>query len=346
APIFPNVFSSDPAVATGAPAIVVFSPRMANPRITQADTIFEREIMPNTVVSASALLSLGRRLPTFTDRNLPTPVTRTFNFINGGPLGGQTITVPFFTGARPDTRFGAITEITSEIKSEYEALVLQANRRFSKGLQFQVNYTRSRTTDTGQNSATFTFTNGPLNPFDQSLEPGTSNLHMPHRFVASAVWTPDLPSSWDSNDVTRAILGGFTLAPIVTVQSGAVYSANISGFGPSAIGGGITGSGALGRIPFKFDRNQFSQPKIVNVDFRLSRRFRLTESMNLEVLGEAFNIFNRYQVTSVSTTLYSFVTNTNNLSFTPNGPTFGVASGTGNSLYRERQIQFAARFHF
>jgi hypothetical protein len=344
APIFPNVFAAAPTGGAGAPAIVVFSPRMANPQIHQADLVFEREILPNTVVSASLLLSLGRRLPTFTDRNLPAPVTRTFPFTNGGPLGGQSITVPFFTGARPDTRFGAITEITSEIKSEYSALVLQANRRLSNGLQFQVNYTRSRTTDTGQNSATFTFTNGPLNPFDLSFEPGRSNLDVPHRFVASAVWTPGAPWGLKDSKVGRAIFDDWTIAPIVLVQSGTAYSANISGFGPSSIGGGITGSGALGRIPILFERNAFRQPKIVNVDLRLSRRFRFTETMNLEFLAEAFNLFNRYQVTSVNTTLYTF--SGSNLSFTPNGPNFGVPSGTGNSLYRERQIQFALRFQF
>jgi hypothetical protein len=258
-------------------------------------------------------------------------------------LNGQSITVPFFTGARPDTRFGAITEITGEIKSEYTAMVLQLNRRLTKGLQFQINYTKSKTTDTGQNSATFTFTNGPLNPFDLSFEPGRSNLDIPHRFVASAVWNPTLPAGMDSA-AARAILGGFTIAPIVMVQSGVAYSANISGFGPSAIGGGITGSGALGRIPLLFERNQFRQPKIVNVDLRVSRRFRLKESMNIEFLAEGFNLFNHYQVTSVNTTLYTF--SGSNLSFTPNGPNFGVASGTGNSIFRERQVQFALRFHF
>jgi hypothetical protein len=344
APVFPNVFAAAPAITVGAPNIVVFSENMANPQIHQTDLVFERQILPNTVVSVSLLASLGRRLPQFTDRNLPAPVSRTFPFINGGPLNGQSITVPFFTGARPDTRFGAITEISSVIKSEYTALVLQLNRRMSKGLQFQMNYTRSKTTDTGQNSATFTFTNGPLNPADLSLESGRSNLDIPHRFVASAVWTPGLPFGLENSKAGRAIFGGFTISPIVTAQSGVAYSANISGFGPSSIAGGITGSGALGRIPFLYERNAFRQPKIVNVDLRVSRRFRFTESMNLEFLAEAFNLFNRYQVTSVNTTLYTF--SGSNLSFTPNGPNFGVPSGTGNSLYRERQIQFAARFQF
>jgi hypothetical protein len=343
APVFPNVLGGVPAVAAAAPAIVVFSENMAAPQIHQADIVFERQILPNTVVSASYLVSLGRRLPTFTDRNLPNPVNRTFTFV-GGPLGGQGITVPFFTGARPDTRFGAITEITGSIKSEYQALVLQANRRLSKGLQFQVNYTFSRSTDTGQNSATFTFANGPLNPFDLSLESGRSNLDIPHRFVASAVWTPGLPFGLENSKVGKAIFGGFTISPIVVAQSGVPYSANVSGFGPSAIGGGITGSGALGRIPLVYERNAFRQPKLVNVDLRISRRFRFTETMNLEFLAEAFNLFNRYQVTGVNTTQYTF--SGSNLNFTPNGPNFGVPNSTGNSIYRERQIQFALRFHF
>lgn len=340
APVFPNVFAAAPAINTAAPNIVVFSDNMAHPQIHQADLVFEREILPNTVVSASFLVSLGRRLPTFVDRNLPNPVSRTFNFV-GGPLGGRNITVPFFTGARPDNRFGAITEITGEIKSEYKALVLQLNRRLSKGLQLQTNYTYSKTTDTGQNSATFTFTNGPLNPFDLSLEPGRSNLDIPHRFVASAVWVPGLPFGLKDSKVGRAIFGGFTIAPIVVAQSGVPYAANISGNGPSAISGGITGSGALGRIPLLYERNAFRFPKLVNVDLRVSRRFRFTESVNLEFLAEAFNLFNRYQVTGVSTTQYRF--SGSNLNF---DNTFGNVNSTGNSIYRERQIQFAARFQF
>ncbi|HEX8493024.1 MAG TPA: TonB-dependent receptor [Pyrinomonadaceae bacterium] len=341
APVFPNVFAAAPGTAIGAPNIVVFSENMAHPQIHQADMVFEREIFPNTVVSASFLVSLGRRLPTFVDRNLPNPISRSFVFA-GGPLGGRSITVPFFTGARPDNRFGAITEITGEIKSEYTAMVLQFNRRLSDGLQVQANYTYSKTTDTGQNSATFTFTNGPLNPFDLSLEPGRSNLDIPHRFVASAVWVPGTPFGLGDSKVGRAIFGGFTISPIVTAQSGVPYTANISGSIPGSISGGITGSGALGRIPILYERNAFRFPKLVNVDLRLSRRFRFTESVNLELLAEAFNLFNRYQVTGVSTTQYRFA-NPNIFNF---DSTFGNVNSTGNSIYRERQIQFAVRFQF
>ena len=53
----------------------MFAPKMANPQIHQADMVFEREIARNTVASASVLLSLGRRLPTFVDTNLNPPTS-------------------------------------------------------------------------------------------------------------------------------------------------------------------------------------------------------------------------------------------------------------------------------
>ncbi|HEY9401102.1 MAG TPA: TonB-dependent receptor, partial [Pyrinomonadaceae bacterium] len=190
-PIFPNVVAAAPtSIVT--PNIVAFSPNMKSPLIHQADIILEREIGRNTAVSISYLFSRGRNLPTFVDENLPTPIEATYTF-NGGALDGQTLTVPFFrrlaTGnGRPDTRFGAITQIRSDIRSKYDALVLQFNRRLTKGLQFQTHYTFSRAEDNGQNSQTFTFTQGRLDPFGEELDgEGRSNNDVPHRFVASAV---------------------------------------------------------------------------------------------------------------------------------------------------------------
>jgi outer membrane receptor protein involved in Fe transport len=348
APIFPNIVAAAPTGGTVTPNIVVFSPNMQNPRIHQADIILEREIGRNTAVSISYLFSRGRSLTTFVDENLPAPIQQTFTF-SGGALDGQTATLPFFrrlaTGnGRPDTRFGSITQIRSDIESKYDALVLQANRRLTKGLQFQTHYTYSRSRDNGQNSTTFSSTQSRLNPFDGSVDQeGRSNNDVPHRFVASAVWTPGAPFGLENSKAGRAIFGGFTIAPIFVAQSGNVFGATFAGNLPTtlnAVSGGLTGSGGGTRIP-TFERNSFRQDKLVNLDLRVSRRFRFTETMNLEVLGEAFNLFNRYQVTGVNSLAY-------NLSGTTLTalPAFGQVNAAGNSIYRERQIQLAVRFHF
>jgi len=66
--------------------------------------------------------------------------------------------------------------------------------------------------------------------------------------------------------------------------------------------------------------------------------------MNLEVLAEAFNLFNRTQFTGVNSTYYTLRANTTTV--LDYSSTFGTLTAAGNSNVRERQIQFAARFHF
>jgi hypothetical protein len=80
---------------------------------------------------------------------------------------------------------------------------------------------------------------------------------------------------------------------------------------------------------------------VQNLDVRLSKRFRFTEKYKLELLAEGFNVLNRTNVFNVNTTLYTRSGNT--LTF---NPAFGQATGADSTLYRERQIQFAARFQF
>ncbi len=341
-PTYPNVLSAAPAnVSGGGGNIVVFSDNMQNPLINQADIVFERQVAINTVVSISGLFSIGRALPTFVDTNLPFPTGSTTYTVNGGPFGGQVFTIPRYVGSRPNSNFGRITEIRSTVKSRYYGLVLQANRRLTKGLQFQASYTFSKSRDTGQISQTFTTGNVPLNPSNLSYEDGPSNFDIPHRFVASAVYAPaTLFGVGKNSNFGRAIFGGFTFSPIVTIQSGRPYSANLSGNAPSATTSGIFGAGGFNRLPI-VGRNSFRFPAIANVDLRISRRFRFTETMNLELLAEGFNIFNRVNVTDLNDRAYSISGTTLNYD-----STFGVPNAAGNSIFRERQIQFAARFQF
>lgn len=366
APRYPNVVATAPTGSTTRPDIVFFSPRMVNPMIHQSDLIFERELATNTVVSVSILASFGRALPTFVDTNLALPSQVTPYTVVGGDLNGQVFRFPRFT-VRPDTNFGRKTEIRSSIKSKYTALVLQFNRRLSKGLQFQTNYTFSKSTDNGQISQTFTTGNVPLNPYDYGIEQGRANFDIPHRFVASVVWNP-VPFSASGSRVGRAIFNGFTISPIVQISSGRPHSAGTSGNAPACTnpticGGvalsstastGIFGSGSsFDRFTF-FAPNSFRFPKTVNVDLRVSRRFKLKETMNIEVLGEAFNIFNRQNITNRGTRLYTVTTaSATNAPGVPVGtpillldPLFTVPSEAGNTIFRERQIQFAVRFEF
>lgn len=331
APIFPNVISSGTFIPGG---INFFAKNFQAPLINQYDAILEHQIMKNTVISVSYVGSLGRNLPTFFDlNNVRTGAVRTYDFTLGGPFIGQTLTLPLYarpTGGYPQ----ALTRIQSTVKSEYNALVLQANRRFTDGLQFQMSYTLSKATDTNQNSATFTQTNSPFDILDGSYDRGPTNFDRRHKFVASVVWAPNFYKG-STNSFGSYILNGWSLAPIITLYSGNPYNATVSGTTLN----GSNGDNRLVLLP----RNSFRTPSLQNIDIRLSKRFRLTETMNLEFLAEAFNIVNRTHVFSLNNTLYQRQGTTNELRF---NPAFGEITGTDSTLYRERQIQFAARFQF
>jgi hypothetical protein len=332
APIYPNVLATAPA---GASAVQFFPSNWGAPAIHQGDLIFEREILRDTTVSASYLLSIGTKLPIFFDRNLSPPTGSQSFAVSGGPFNGQTVTVPLFPTARPVPAFAQLTEIASTVKSQYNALVLQANRRLSNGLQFMTSYTLSKSTDNGQTSQTFTANNTPLNVFDPGAEQALSNFDRRHKFVASVILSPRVKAS---NAVTRLLADGWTIAPVYQYYSGFLYDGVVSGSNGGA--GGLNRSGGAMRFPL-LERNAFTGPGAHNVDLRISRRFYIKEKFSAEILGEAFNILNRTQITGVTNTFYNLSGTTLNYN-----AAFGATNEAGGTLYRERQIQIGVRFQF
>jgi Carboxypeptidase regulatory-like domain/TonB dependent receptor len=348
-PIFPNTLLSAPP---GSTAIQFFQTDFQAPLIHSMDLIVEREISRNTVVSFSFLGSFGRRLPTFVDTNLTQPTTTGTYTILDGPFAGANYSVPLYTGSRPNTSFGAMTEIRSIVSSSYYAFVAQLNRRLTKGLQFQMNYTRSKSRDVGQASVTFTVANSPFDAFNPQAEQGNSNFDIPHKFVANAVWYPH----FKVKGAASALLNGWELAPIFQLYSGVPFTPAISGTfpttgGPSLQATGQNGSSGSTRFAL-VERNSFRLPKITNLDMRVSRRIHFNETTALEFLVEGFNVFNRTQVTGLNTTLYktqgTFAAPQLCSTTCSSSPitNFNTVSAAGGTLFRERQIQAAVRFEF
>lgn len=357
-PVFPNTLTGVPSRSTN---IVTLGDNFENPMVYQVDLILEREIARNMAVSISYVFSGGRHLPAYIDVNLPRPTaTRTFRVV-GGDLNGASFTTPFFTGARPISNVGQILETQSIGESKYHALVLQANRRFTNGLQFQVNYTLSRASDTGQRFSTFAPSSPTVtNSFDTGLDWGLSDNDIPHRFVASVVWAPGQTfAGLENNTVGRAIFKGFQMGLIFNQASGRTVAGSI-GSNPGAggaLGGtstGLLGSGGPSRA-FFIPRNSFRRPYTQTVDLRLSKRIRFKESMSLEFLAEAFNLLNRANITQVTETLYTFSganASGGTLTANPQEERLGAflsetAEGINNTtIFTPRQVQLSVRFEF
>jgi len=344
APVFPQVLNAS-TLTFSAGAIQYFASNFQAPLIHQYDMILEHEFGRNMVGSVSYIGSLGRYLPTFIDYNLvrsSTTPTNTYTIV-GGPQNGQTFNMPNYV--RANAAFSNLTQIASDVSSDYNALVFQFKRRFTGSLGFNASYTLAKATDTNQNSATFTQNNSPYDVFDRSYDHGPSSLDTRHKVVASAVYAPN-PYKGSHSSWENYLLNGWSFSPIYVFYSGKPFDGTVSGTT-------LNGSNGDNRFPLN-PRNFYRLPSLWNVDLRVSKRFRITESTNLELLAEGFNIFNRTQVFGVNSALYvrtanCFATNgtvTNNANSLCYNPAFGQVTTTDSTLYRERQIQFAARFQF
>jgi hypothetical protein len=344
APTFPNILSS--ASATPAkPDVVVFGDGTENPTVHEYDVILEQRIAPNTIVSVSYVGSAGRNLPLFIDRNLPVSSgTITYQAL-GGPFDGQSLTMPVFTGARPNPNFGRITTISSIVDTKYNGLVLQLNRRLNNGLQVQASYTEARASDNGQSSITFTSPNNVLNPFDLGLEQGTSNFEIKHRFVANAIW---ITTFGTEGTMTHTLLSGFTIAPTLTIMSGVPYTGTTTG-NPQITGRvstGPLGAGGSNRLP-TIPRNSYSLPSTGYFDLRVSRGFALGSGHRIEGILDLFNLTNHMNYTAANTLMYT-VGGTAAVPTLTYNSTFGSLTNGNNNyfVYTPRQVQLAARYTF
>jgi hypothetical protein len=353
APAYPVIPASlaTTTCTTSCPSILFLDQHLQNPQIHQTDLILEHNLGWNTVVSASYLGSYGRELINFLDThfNANSVTSLTYGVVGGGPLPGNTYTTKFFTGARPVIQgctatnpcFSSISDVISNTNSSYNALVLQANHRMSHGLQFAANYTWSHALDFNQAVTTGTFTTNTLDPTDPAADYGNSNFNVPQRFVLSTIYQPQYKAAgW-----LGYLVNDFTMSPIIQIQNGLPYTAGVSGspsgVSPAGALSGINGSGGDSRFT-TIGRNTFRRPNTYVVDYRMSKRFALTERYRLEFLGEAFNLFNHQNVTAVNTTAYTLSGTT--LTF---NPAFGATTNANsNTAYRERQIQLAVRFEF
>jgi hypothetical protein len=151
------------------------------------------------------------------------------------------------------------------------------------------------------------------------------------------------------------VVNGWALSTIVTMATGQPVTPYVSGY-PSALDGGVTGgvsyagatSGRAGWLP----RNGFTAPGFHDVDFRIARQFPIGERLKLTLVGDAFNLFNHTNVSSVNTTAFNYtaagsgvcIGHTNGC-YAPNAA-FLAPTATSNLLFGPRQLQVSARLTF
>jgi len=274
---------------------------------------------------------------------------------------GSRVPIP---GIPPDS----LREMESEGASWYNALEGTLTKTLSHGLQFLASYTLSKTLDTdGANingtSAGNTLTLGDQNSPMQRW--GRASFDRTHRFVFSETWTLPDPSG----KVRRAVLGGWDLSAVVTIQSGSALTIadtnanNVFGISEdrAQLSGKCTKSQLVGggsvasKLNGYFDPFCFTTPPIIgsdgigtgfgdsatgivdgpgqaNLDLAISKTIALrrpVDRSSLQFRAEFYNALNHPQFANPDTNFTS--------------PTFGVISSTA---VNPRVGQLALRYNF
>ena len=131
---------------------------------------------------------------------------------------------PFAYFADQYDSLGALSSIG---RSNYNALQLTFRKRFSKGYQFDLNYTLSKSEDMGsqleRGGAFGNFSNGGysgflINSFDPEANYGTSDFDVRHQVNLNWVW--ELPFGKSSSGVLKQAIGGWSFAGLTRWNSG------------------------------------------------------------------------------------------------------------------------------
>lgn len=336
-------------VPTGAtlpsPTIFIFNKDYVQPYVQQFNLGMEYQIAKDTSLSIGYLGVKGTHLQRTRDINEPSteiPV----NYTVAGT--GQVLTVNQLTGARPFAGFSRIFDFESNANSIYNGLIVQLNRHLSHNFQFSGSYTWSHIIDNNPDAtAVVPGTDDAKMVYDVNniaLDRSTGNNDIRHRFVLSGIW--DL-NYWKGvqNPFAKALFDGWQIAGILNAQSGQPYTALVNADLNN------DGNSRSERAP-GFGRNTFNLPAIVSFDPRVSRTIHVTEKANLQLIAEAFNVFNHQNITSARNTFFAANTTTHVL--TPQTVSavginaFGIPAaaninGQGNV---GRVLQLAARINF
>ena len=311
----------------------------AAPRMYQFQFGVQHEIGARTVIDVAYVGTRGENLPQIHNINAVAPGAR-FQPENQDPTNpGNALPDNFF---RPFSGYGNILQFTNVGPSDYNALQIQANRRYTGGFEFTVAYTLAQSRDF--TSADILYGNRSYIPFYQDpdiFSYGLSDFDRKHNLVISYNWElPQLPDGAAKG--LKWAFGGWRLSGITTFTSGTPVGAGFSTTDAADILGGgdrfrvLTSVDNFGAINLTdrpnisgdpggdrtienwFDGSVFSRPAqgevgsarkddirlpgLVDVSLRLAKRMTMPSGQSIEAGVEMYNLFNSVQYLNVDTT--------------------------------------------
>ncbi len=302
APVFPNVLALQPATLPTKPNITRIDPNIEASYSQQANLQIERELPGNGVISVGYLHL--RALHVILSRNVNVP------------------TVPASAGipnlGRPDPNWGNISRFESSGNSNYDGMVVSYNQRAARWANLRISYTLSKTIDDAGNF----FFSSPQNNFNIRDERGLSDNDQRHRLVVSG--SLEVPPHDKATGFQR-FLCGFQMGYIFTYASRLPFNV--------LLGNDRNLDTNNNDRPVGVGRNTGRGFDFASLDLRLSRKFHVSERVDLQLLAEGFNVLNRAN--------FGIPNNTFGTGVTPL-PTFGRPT----AAFDPRQFQFGMKVSF
>lgn len=243
----------------------------------------------------------------------------------GYPTGFGGVQVPYLSA---DTQ-------ESDAFSTYNALTINLEKRFSKHFQLLSSYTWSHSIDNGTDLQS---TLEPADSRFPQYEKGNSVNDQRHRWVTSGVFQTSPHAAGQS--FRDSFLSNWTFAPLVELSSGRPFNVitgddTLGDGGSSEIRPSVVPAGTAGSIsspyikgvvfggptvcwtdsgqsytiagvtpPFgctgNLGRDKFTMPKFFQFDMRISKGINLGERLRMDLIADAFNLFNRTNIIGVN----------------------------------------------
>ncbi|HYL67839.1 MAG TPA: TonB-dependent receptor [Candidatus Limnocylindria bacterium] len=283
-------------------------------------------------------------------------IAHAFGFPEGFQNSGGHIPVPWSDVVQQESTGNAV----------YNGFTLVVNKRFSDHFQLLSSWTWSHAIDDSTDLQSL------LEPQDNNfpnLERSNSAFDQRHRWITSAIFQS--PYGRGAEGFWHKFLANFTVAPIIELASGKPYtvltgsdinldfssstdrpsvapvgtpgsttSPFIRGvaFIPPTVCPGVPATPLIPTPPVgctgDLGRNSFNHPGYFNVDLRIARKIYAGERVSFDLIADAFNLLNRFNVADV------------NLLCDPTTGTGACNAGQPSAALDPRTFQFALKINW
>ncbi len=309
-PTWPNIYQDIGDLPSVRSDIFVFDPAFENPETNRFSIGYEAEVVRDLSLGIDVIYQETDKLERKQDQNLEA---------NGGEtLDGR----PTYDRYTVEPELGKIMQFNSDAEAEYTAVMITARKRFSNRWFVDASYTWSDAKDNDSNERSVSSSSDyPDDQYNLGADWGPSAFDSTHKFVASFGW--QLPAN-------------FMVTAIGIYRTGFPYSAfddrdlNTDGY--------VNNERAVVEVSDgvyqHYKRNTFRQPDFKTLDLRLSWTARFGRSLELELIGEVFNVLG---ADNFYTTEFDLVNSDGS---------FDEDFGELNEAGSPRRYQFGAKFRF